>query len=853
MKCRLGQYRLKLVIFLCGFFACCVVSESLVTAADLPAGRWVELCQDSQGARRGSAVRYAEETGAFYLWGFMDSNPDHLQEHPLMEVPEYDMVALDLDRGRWENQFPPAWEAMWKKKLPLASVVGTYSGITSGSRQTILRSPTDSPDAAPRPDLNIVFDQVVYHPPTGSLVYFTGGLTAAYEVNRRHWSDLVPAHRPPPVVGGSLAYNPIHDEIVLFGGGHVVEPGPEGVPVGYTGTWHYSFAEADWQREEHDVEPPPRMNTRLVCDTKNNQLVLFGGDAQSHYLADTWLYDLETRVWRKSSATAGPPPRAGHFTAYDPVTGLVIIGGGYHRGDYSIKGLSDMWAYDVAKDRWRPLQGKVPTGFYLTADFDPERRVILLVVNTKRPGDRSSCNSTYPVRTTYRYRIDTENLFAPDGIAADGAEPQAHPPMAKKQPAPSSRTRAEETARQTQKRLANLPRNRWVELENPGRLAPTRTWGSATFDVRRNRILYWGGGHCGYGGNDVDSYDVAQNTWRSSDPEPEFPGKLWDRGANPAGITFQGRPWMTHGRRSYATDPVSGRLVMVRLVRLTTGYDPVPLDNYPGAPRAGPGAIVSTPSGYSKWTTWTFDPDDNSWELLCEAPYGMDTLITTPHGAVGVTVSWRERLAASGYLLPWRESQPGMDRAVYRLDVANRLWERLGGSAEGLQENEGLQKSGPQNLYEMTSLAYDSKRDCILLHGGGAERDQLWAFDLNSKNWKNLAPRVANPPGAKVPVCVREAVYLPEEDAMVTVGPATDDGDLLAFWVCRLNENAWYRMKIPQTIPRERIGQNRAFVYDPHNRLMFLVLGMGGNRGDARILAMRYRHREAELFAPQGR
>jgi len=62
------------------------------------------------------------------------------------------------------------------------------------------------------------------------------------------------------------------------------------------------------------------MNTRMVCDSNNQVLVLFGGDGQSHYLTDTWLYDLRTRRWRRSEAPGGPPPRAGHFTVYDPQT-----------------------------------------------------------------------------------------------------------------------------------------------------------------------------------------------------------------------------------------------------------------------------------------------------------------------------------------------------------------------------------------------------------------------------------------------------------------------------------------------------------------------------------------------------
>ena len=48
--------------------------------------------------------------------------------------------------------------------------------------------PEDEP-GVPRPDLNIVFDQVTYRPENNSLYYFTGGLTAQYDVGRRRWRD----------------------------------------------------------------------------------------------------------------------------------------------------------------------------------------------------------------------------------------------------------------------------------------------------------------------------------------------------------------------------------------------------------------------------------------------------------------------------------------------------------------------------------------------------------------------------------------------------------------------------------------------------------------------------------------
>jgi hypothetical protein len=98
---------------------------------------------------------------------------------------------------------------------------------------------------------------VSYHPPSRSLIYFTGGLTAAYDVIARRWSDLEPRHSPPPVVGGSLAHDALHDEIVLVGGGHVAEQRRDGRIVGYTATWTYRFRDRDWHRLAATVEPPP--------------------------------------------------------------------------------------------------------------------------------------------------------------------------------------------------------------------------------------------------------------------------------------------------------------------------------------------------------------------------------------------------------------------------------------------------------------------------------------------------------------------------------------------------------------------------------------------------------------------
>jgi hypothetical protein len=768
-----------------------------VAAGALPSTRWIEIAKDMSGSRPGSALRFIPEARAFFLWGFMNDDPELLQEQPLMAIPEYDMVSFDPAAPGWKNRFPPSWAKQWTKRMPLAYVPRTYSGITTGSERTVIRGATDDREGAPRPDLNVVFDQVEFVPSLHSLLYFTGGTTAAYNIPLARWTDLSPKHSPPPVLGGSLAYDPVHDEVLLFGGGHVAESAKDGQLAGYTGTWAFSPKSNDWRQLALGAQPSPRMNARMVTDTRNQALVLFGGDGQSHYLADTWIFDLKTRTWRESKAPGGPEARAGHFTVYDPQTGWVIVGGGYNRRD-----LDDMWGYDARTDRWQRLVGKVPAGFYMTADIAPEQRLIVLATSTRKPGDRMTCNILFPVRTTYVYRIDAKSIVQQGAVSAQQAMP-------KREPETQASGRSFDPGR--------MPQDRWVLIDAPGRGAPTRTWGSATFDTDRGQILYWGGGHCGYGGSDVDMYDMEVNTWRSSDAAPEYPERLWNHGVREAGVTFGGRPWMEHGRRMYSYDPVSRKMIVVRHMRLTTGYDPPVTKGLIASSDVAPDALVRPPSSYVKFATWTFDPQTSKWELAGAAPHGVDTLVTTPHGVIGIDVDWRSRLNDAGYQRRWTDASPHRDAGVYLYRADQRKWERL--------DRPG--SSAPQNLYELTSLAYDSRRDQVILHGGGARRDELWVFNLRSGDWKNMSPASDGPP----PRCSREAVYLPETDAFVTFG----DG----VWVWKPAANTWKAVPIPFDKAPSQTGQNRAMVYDPKHKVILLVLGARGDDGVAQVYALR--------------
>jgi hypothetical protein len=275
-------------------------------------------------------------------------------------------------------------------------------------------------------------------------------------------------------------------------------------------------------------------------------------------------------------------------------------------------------------------------------------------------------------------------------------------------------------------------------------------------------------------------------------------------------------------------------MIAVRPILLTTGYLPPALRDFPGEPRARVDATVTPPTAYSKYVTWTFDPDNGNWDIVGPAPLHVDTLVITKHGVLGVNVDWPARLKDSGYMLPSSANDPPVDNAVYRFDATAKQWQRL-----------GEPQPSPQNLYEMTSLAHDSKRDRLLLHGGGSRRDELWAFDLKTKRWHNLAPRIAAGSGETPPSCNREMVYLPGQDILLTYGPAPGKETGPALWVYRCQENTWQRVTMampPGAAPAVARGQNRALVYDPARDLVYLVLG-AGDRAQSLVYALRFQGR----------
>jgi len=155
------------------------------------------------------------------------------------------------------------------------------------------------------------------------------------------WREPRLASAPAPRRAAALAYDWARQTVVLFGGAGRGEG-----PSGETWTW----AGTTWTLHRPGTSPSPREGAGLAYDPHTQSMVLFGGigaccdeagrpfPGKTH-LRDTWLWDGIN--WRPASPATSPPARVSATMAFDPITGAVVLFGGFGG-----TALGDTWMWD---------------------------------------------------------------------------------------------------------------------------------------------------------------------------------------------------------------------------------------------------------------------------------------------------------------------------------------------------------------------------------------------------------------------------------------------------------------------------------------------------------------------------
>ncbi len=196
------------------------------------------------------------------------------------------------------------------------------------------------------------------------------------------WVNVTSTAGAPPSVAGSVSvYDPASNETVLFGGVNLADDYTNNTWVFANGTWANitNFADA----------PPARGFAAADFDAHMNGVLLFGGDGNAGILNDTWLFS--DGIWTDLTyvSPVQPPGRYGAVMAYDPEpeeNGSVLFGG-YGGCGYC----SDTWSWESWAG-WVELQPNAPPpGLYTPAmAYDPLSGYIVLFGGYTEEGVYSS-------------------------------------------------------------------------------------------------------------------------------------------------------------------------------------------------------------------------------------------------------------------------------------------------------------------------------------------------------------------------------------------------------------------------------------------------------------------------------
>lgn len=153
----------------------------------------------------------------------------------------------------------------------------------------------------------------------GHLVVLILICAAASAQSNLAWQKLTPLGTLSPRAYFATAYDPVSQNVVIFGGynnnGQLDE------------TWIYDGQ--NWRHAVEYVHPSARASASMVYDAKLKKIVLFGGYDGQNYLNDTWIFDGATRTWTQAFPTNVPPGVAGPMLFADPVSGRADMYGGF--------------------------------------------------------------------------------------------------------------------------------------------------------------------------------------------------------------------------------------------------------------------------------------------------------------------------------------------------------------------------------------------------------------------------------------------------------------------------------------------------------------------------------------------
>ena len=316
----------------------------------------------------------------------------------------------------------------------------------------------------------------------------------------------------------------------------------------------------------------------------------------------------------------------------------------------------------------------------------------------------------------------------------------------------------------------------WLQLPIKSDAKPQHIHAHAggAIDPETSTLHFFGSdNHANYDNNEVWSFDPAAMTWKPSYSPDKFDTYRYQDGCK---VTTTGHPWAIHTFAMNVWDPV-GRQLVVGAHQMHYGFEKMPNAKVP-------------PNAAESW--WSYDPAAGKWTPALNSPdLGLGHLCYVPRLKRAVGFS-------------------GGNAPVALYDPDKKTFEPFKG-----------QGRCPEGYTLRT--AYDTRRDRILLISWD-KGPNVWAFDLDKKQWTNL--QVKDRPEGSI---YGSWDYDQSADVIVSQWPDDPKGGFSnssgkgRTFLVDLNENAYQEVKTEPNGPYT--GMSFKVIYDPRHKVTFSVIG----------------------------
>jgi len=245
---------------------------------------------------------------------------------------------------------------------------------------------------------------------------FAGGLMNAVEIvgtgapaviqlvhNNAVWTQQSPATPPSARQYSASAYDPVNNEIVLFGGYDGAWRGD---------TWRYNITNDVWTDVTPGTSPPGRWFHGLAYASAQQVMVLYGGYNAGGGLNDTWEFNVNTDTWTKIIAFPNPYVLGGAPLSYDELAGRVIL------AETNVTTNAwETWAYNAGTNVW---QRRTPLANVSPVRSNHKLAFLASQGKTVLYGGQDATPTRYDDTWEFDY---ANNIWSQTGAAAFGISP----------------------------------------------------------------------------------------------------------------------------------------------------------------------------------------------------------------------------------------------------------------------------------------------------------------------------------------------------------------------------------------------------------------------------------------------